>query len=187
MPRPKQFRPLRNFKPFPTLNPIPFDPRSNPFIPEQSITANKIREVSPLSVQNIGIKVYGASAQSTADDVAEPGEYDTVVFNQGFEEPSGTITSIAVPYDGVYGIGVSTEWADNNTGRRVVFVTINGTNSEGDVRTAQNTTRSTIYVTRRLTAGDTVGTSYRQTSTIALDINGGEDDRSLSVFFLGAI
>lgn len=181
----RDFRPLRALDSWPRLNPEPFDPRTKTFIPEKSIEARHVASVDPKAIQNVGIKVYGAANQATADTTPEDAEYDTVAFNQGFEDPGATFSTVTVPFDGGYDIYVSTEWENNGTGRRVVLIEINGSSVEGDVRVANNTSRSAFSVFRVLSAGDTVGVNYTQTSTGALNVAGGEDDRSLTVMFRG--
>jgi hypothetical protein len=185
VPRYRDFRRLRNLEAFPQLTPYPFDPREKTFNAEGSIENRHIQSVSVDKIQTIGIKVYGANAQATADATPENAEYDTVAGNQGFAEPTGTFSTVTIPRDGAYDIVVSTEWEANSTGRRTVLIEINGTGVEGDVRMAENTSRSSVHAIRFLTAGDTVGVEYTQTSTGALDVNGGEDDRSLTVVYRG--
>jgi hypothetical protein len=185
VPRYRDFRRLRNLEAFPQLTPYPFDPREKTFNAELSIENRHISSVSAEKIVNIGIKVYGANAQETADATPEDAEYDTVAFNQGFEDPGATFGTVTVPRGGAYDITVSTEWESNDTGRRSTLIEINGTAVEGDVRHANNTSRSTVHATRVLEEGDTIGVNYTQTSTGALDVNGGEDDRSLTVMYRG--
>lgn len=185
MPKRREWRALRDLPAWPALNPEPFDPRRKTFIAERSIEKQHIQSVSPLAVQNIGIKVYRSTAQTFTTAVGADVTFDSVAFNQGFEDPGSSFTAVVAPYTGVYIIVASTRWSTNSTGARTVTLRVNATQMETDTRGAQAQSASVVSAIRFMDAGDEVEKRLTQSSGGNLDTASGEEDNNLAVFFLG--
>jgi hypothetical protein len=180
------WRPLRPDQgDWPSSNPTTQAGDTIPLIPGNYITSDNIRDVSSTKLRGIGIKVYASANQAIATSSATSVTFDTVVFNEGFAAPAATFTDVAVPFDGVYIVGLASEWGTfSDAGERQVSADINNVVVEGDRRDSANVSRSAVAFIRRLTAGDTVGKTVFQSSGSDLNIIGGEDNNSLTVVFL---
>ena len=182
---PKDFRPVRPFREWPEFEAQPFDTRASTFIPDLSVDTAKVRELSVRRVKGIGAKIYETNAQTIPASATEATvSFDTTAFYEGTDAPASDL--ITIPYDGVYLLSANLEWA-GAAGETFAWLYINSAKKEGDARSDASSvsTRVSLTTVRKMTAGDTVGVRVKQTNGVATrDINGGEDNCSLSVVFL---
>lgn len=169
------------------VNPTPTPPTNVSTIPAGSITDDKLAGgISPLKISGVGIKVYLSAANQTITTGAagEDITFDTVAFNQSFEDPGASFTTVSIPYTGVYLLQAAVEWSNVDTGGRTVIFEVNGTEVEGERKKANNTSRSTVTAVRQLSAGDTVGLHVEHDVGADTDVENGEDNCSMTALLL---
>lgn len=186
-----EFRPIRPYGAFPSVQPQPFDPRSNVFIPDRSIHDAQMGDgISPRHLRLIGAKVYASAVQSIADDAAAHARtFNTVAFDTAsmFSNSADTLT---VPFSGMWLISALAEFAANATGRRRMRLLVNGSTDVSfnvDAASAGTTILTLLGIPRLMTAGDTLAYDLLQNSGGALDANGSEANCFLSAIYMGAI
>lgn len=194
------FPPVRPFGEWPPIEPQAVDTRDATVIPDESITTEKVAELSVTKLTGIGIRVYNAAAANSIANASDTTvNFDTVDFAKGFVSPTGTFTTVTIPYNGVYAVTAVIEWANGDMNRST-WLYVNSAKQEGDTRTAGNSTsadvsgvslaqRQTISATRAYTAGDTIGVRVNQNVSGggALSISTGSANCSLTAVFLFAI
>lgn len=183
------FPPVRPFGEWPPIEPQAVDTRDSTVIPDGSIGDAQVDSLSVRKLRGIGIKVYRSSAQTIADAAEDDVDFNTVDFNEGFTAPTGTFSTVTVPYDGVYLLSCTQEWASADDAV-FAWLYVNSTKYEGDSRSSDTdalTVRVSLTAVRRLTAGDTVGVRVYQTTGANRDIAAGSSDNTLTVVFLFGI
>lgn len=195
-----EWGPVRPFGEWPVINASPADTRESIVIPDGSIDTEKVSELSVTKLTGIGIRVYNAAAANSINASSDTTvNFDTVDFAEGFDSPTGTFTTITIPYSGVYAVTAVIEWASGDMSRSV-WLYVNSSKKEGDTRTAGDSTaadvsgvalaqRQTVAATSVYTAGDTIGVRVRQniSSAGALSISTGSANCSLTAVLLFAI
>lgn len=178
-------RPIRDYLEASPVNPQPFDPRSSFFLPDLYVTDQKVAGVSVRKVQGIGIKVYDSTTNATLNNTADTLTFDTVAFNQNFQESGATFNFVTIPYTGVYTLTGLVEFESNSSGARTVGFEIDeDTVIRGGARLpSTGVWRLTWTDDRLLEAGQTVGVRVSQNSGATLDLSAGEDNQALSVIY----
>jgi hypothetical protein len=189
--RTKPFRAVRPLKPFDSVYPIPFDPRTPTFIPSGSVANEHVNDVSSRKLTLFGIKVTRSTTQSIPDSTSPAISYDTVIFREGFAAPAASFTAVRIPYTGIYRITCIVEYAADADGFRNIALEIDsdGTFREGQrlPATATGVWRGSFATDRKLTANQTVGIITTHNAGAATNINAGEDNNALSVIYVGGI
>lgn len=183
----KPFAPLATR---PNLNPKPFDPNAQTFVPDNSLDTSKVRELSVTKVKMLGAKIYNSATQSIAsNDTWHTVTFDTKTFDQGNLWRASDPTKLTIPYAGIWTVSAFISYAADPTNYRQMQILAGSTTLIRTVATAINGYQTDVFLSAdfKFVAGRVLTVQTRQFSGGALNIQDGEDDNFFSAVFRGPV
>lgn len=186
------FDKIRPFDDFPPVQVAAPDTRVATFVPDGSVTNEKLTgDISPLKLRGIGAKVYNSASQTITTALQTAITFDTEVYDTGTFWTSTSNTRLTMPYDGVYQIDAYVEWQTSPTGSfRRMLLRLNG----GGNLITQNSfpltgiaTHNAVGITQRFTKGDYIEMMVTHDRGADLSVNSGEANNFVAINFLFAV
>ena len=174
----------------PNLNPKPFDPNAQTFVPDNSLDTSKVRELSVTKVKMLGAKVYNSATQSiTSNTNWHTVTFDTNTFDQGNLWRVSDPTKLTIPYAGIWTVSAFLSYEDNTADYRHMQILAGATTLIRTVNSAITGFQTDLFLSAdfKFVAGRVLTVQTRQQSGSTLNIADGEDDNFFSAVFRGPV